>query len=61
MGLKRRASSDEIGREDAVVDEMNTSRPWGVGSAGMYFTGRGRSECLTWDARKSRKRRAMAL
>lgn len=61
MGLKRRASSDEVGREDGVVDEMKTSTPWGVGSAGTYLTGRGRSDCWTWDARKSRKRRAIAL
>ena len=60
MGWKRRAS-EEIGREDGVVDEMKTSMPWGVGRAGMYLMGRGRSDCWTWDARKSRKRRAMAL
>ena len=61
VGLKRRASSDEVGSDDDVVDEIKTSMPLGVGSAGMYLTGRGRSDCWTWDARKSRKRRAMAL
>ena len=47
MGLKRRASSDEVGRDDGVVDETKISTPWGVGSAGMYLTGRGRSDCWT--------------
>ena len=61
MGFKRRASSDEVGRENGVVDEMKISMPWGVGSAGIYLTGRGRSDCWTCEARKSRKRRATAL
>ena len=61
MGLNTRASSHEVGAEDGVVDEIKISMPCGVGSAGMYLTGRGRSDCWAWDARKSRKRRAMAL
>ena len=61
VGLKSRAFSDEVGGNDGVVDETKTSMPWGVGSAGMYLTGRGRSDCWTWDARKSRKRRAINL
>ena len=45
MGLKRRASSDKVGAEDGVVDEMKISVLCEVGSAGMYLTGRGRSDC----------------
>ena len=60
-GLQRRAASEEGGREEGGVDERKPATPGGGGSAGTYLTGRGRSECWTWDARKSRKRRAMAL